>query len=221
MNYRVPTIEEIYNQYHRETIFAMKGFYPKSIKNFDKILTQDKIEHLVKFQNVVKRNYDMLDWKLYVKACAQYFKRNFDLKVLGSLQGNKIYRIYVSYENTDKTDEDIKNEILDSLNFIKIFCEENSMKISEYLLDRNTSIPISLKHLYSGSVSDYFYTIFEPSQAFKIFKDIPDDIFYELFKCSRDEFLENNISSKRESVLKSVSLSKFINIISNKFKNAV
>ena len=82
---RIPTIEEIYNEYHRECFFAKKQAYPRSIKNFDKVLTPDKKEFLLKFQNMIKRNSEIIDWKIYIKACAQYFKRPFDLKILGSM----------------------------------------------------------------------------------------------------------------------------------------
>ena len=54
--YYIPTIEEIYNIYHRETMHAMKGIYPKSIKNFENILNKKNIELLIRFQNVIKRN---------------------------------------------------------------------------------------------------------------------------------------------------------------------
>ena len=77
--YYIPTIEEIYNIYHRETMHAMKGIYPKSIKNFENILNKKNIELLIRFQNVIKRSYDSIDWKLYIKACAEYFKYRFDI----------------------------------------------------------------------------------------------------------------------------------------------
>ena len=80
--YYIPTIEEIYNIYHRETMHAMKGIYPKSIKNFENILNKKNIELLIRFQNVIKRSYDSIDWKLYIKACAEYFKYRFDIKIL-------------------------------------------------------------------------------------------------------------------------------------------
>ena len=35
--YKVPAIEEIYNVYHSETMYAMKGIYPRSIKNFNNV----------------------------------------------------------------------------------------------------------------------------------------------------------------------------------------
>lgn len=93
---KFPTIEEIYNYYHNQTFFIMKGFYPKSVKNFDNLVSDSDKELLRKFQNFLKRNSEMIDWKLYIKSLAQYFKRRFELKVLGSLAANKIYRQYLS-----------------------------------------------------------------------------------------------------------------------------
>lgn len=222
MNYKIPTIEEIYNEYHRETFYASKGFYPKSIKNYDNILDNIKTELLIRFQNLIKRNFDMIDWKIYIKACAQYFKRNFDLKVLGSLQGNKIYRTYLSYNNIKEfSDNDIINEIVSSLKFIKVFCDKNSMKIHEYFLDRASVIPIILTHLYAGSVSAYFYATFDRDRVFRIFNDIYDDVYYHLFNCSRNEFLTNNIFNKHDKILCSPKIFNIINNINNKFKDII
>lgn len=221
MNYRIPTIEEIYNEYHKMTMFESKGFYPKSIKNFDKILNKTKIELLTKFQNVIKRNYDLIDWKLYIQSCAKYFKGNFDLQILGSLKGNKIYRLYVNYKNFEKTDQEIELEIINSLKFIKLFCTENKMTITEYFHDRNTNFPIIIKHLYSGAVSFYFYAVFHYSDVFKIFGDIPDDVYYELFNCARNDFLDNNINKKHDKILNSKKLFSIINKINISLKSKI
>jgi hypothetical protein len=221
MNYKIPTIEEIYNEYHKMTIFESKGFYPKTIKNFDKILTESKKELLTRFQNVIKRNYELLDWKLYIQACSKYFKGNFDLQLLGSLKGNKIYRLYVNYENFEKSEAEIESEIINSLKFIKLFCSESEITINKYFHDRSTNFPICIKHLYSGSVSPYFYGIFHFSDLFKIFGDIPDDVFYELFRCSRNEFLDNNINKKHDKILSLTKLFPVINKINISLKSKI
>jgi hypothetical protein len=76
---KFPTIEEIYNYYHNQTFFITKGFYPKTVKNFDNLVSDSDKELLRKFQNFLKRNIDIIDWKLYIKSLAQYFKRRFEL----------------------------------------------------------------------------------------------------------------------------------------------
>lgn len=212
MAFRVPSIEEIYNEFYREKFFASKGFYPRSIKNFDKVLDETKKTYLARFQDMVKRNMDLIDWKIYVKACAQYFKGRFELKALGSLQGTKVYRNWVSYNGSKELKpEEVKNDILDSLKFIRLFADGSGMSLREYFLDRSTMIPYVLKHLYSGSVSHYLYAIFPPDQLFKALGDIPDDVYLELFGCTRNELFEHSFKAKRSKILGMSSISKIIN----------
>ena len=212
-------IEEIYNELHRENFYVLKGFYPRSIKNYDSILDKEKIELLKRFQQTIKKNVDLIDWKLYIKANAQYFKGRLQLKTLGSLQASKIYRTYLEYNKTaHKTPEDIKSEIIRSLKFINIFCEENGMTLRQYFLDRSNYIPIILTHLYAGSVSPYLYALFPPDQLFLAFGDIPDDVYEELFRCTRNELLEYNFKQKRESILAYSILQLLINKIERNIK---
>lgn len=223
MNPRIPTVEEIYNEYHRETFYAAKSFYPKSIKNFDKVLTKDKLELLTKFQNFIKRNPSMVDWKLYITACAQYFKRNFSLSVLGSLNGNKIYRTYINYNkmSLEKSIDDIEKDIVSSLKFITEYSKDNNMTVPEYFKNRDDIIPIALKHIYSGSTSTYFYACLDSSTVFRMFSDIPDDVFFELFNCSRNDFLQYSVSEKHDKILCKKKLFEMINKISKKFDQII
>ena len=217
--YYIPTIEEIYNIYHRETMHAMKGIYPKSIKNFENILNKKNIELLIRFQNVIKRSYDSIDWKLYIKACAEYFKYRFDIKILGSLQGNKIYRNYLRYKNLniEVTNNEIYDEIVASLKFLSNYLNESKITLKEYLDTKTAIIPIFLKHIYSGSISAYLYACLDQSKIFRIFHDIPDDIFYELFNCSRNEYFDNCIFIKRDRIIGISKLKDIINKINDKF----
>ena len=204
MIHRIPTIEEIYEEYYRETFFAERQIYPQRLKRFDKLLDASKTEILNRFQNFIKRNFGLVDWKLYIKACAQYFKRKFDLNILGSLNGNKIYRSYISYNKTsdDKDTASIKDDIVNTIKFIKEFAKENDISIKEYFLNRDDLIPIVLKHIYSGTTSLFFYACLNHDVNFLIFSDVPDDVFYELFNCSRNEFLNMLISTKRDVILR-------------------
>lgn len=217
--YYIPTIEEIYNVYHRETMYVMKGIYPKNIKNFSNILNNKNIELLTRFQNVIKRSYDSIDWKIYIKACAVYFKFRFDLKILGSLQGNKIYRNYLRYLNLndEKTNDEIYNDILSSLKFLSNYLKDSEITLNDYLNTKNDVVPIFLKHLYSGSISSFLYACLDQYKIFKIFHDVPDDIFYELFNCSRNEYIENCILNKRSKIIGILKLKELINKINDKF----
>lgn len=211
---RIPSIEEIYNELHRENFYARKGFYPRSIKNFDSVLDKEKRELLCRFQQTIRRNADLIDWKIYIKANAQYFKGRLEVKTLGSLQANKVYRTYIEYnKDLQRTPDDIRHEIIRSLKFIRDFCEDNAMTLRQYFLDRQNYIPIILTHLYSGAVSPYLYALFPNDQMFLAFGDIPDDVYEELFRCTRNELLEYNLKAKRKTILSYPVLTDIINKI--------
>ena len=90
--FSVPTVEMIYNEYHKQTFYAKNGVYPKTIKNFSNLYNDEtKVEYINYFIEFLKRNNGLVDWKLYIKALAQVFKQSNNLKFLGSFKGNKIY----------------------------------------------------------------------------------------------------------------------------------
>ena len=182
----------------------MKGFYPKPVKNFDTLVSDSDKELLRRFQSFLKRNIDMIDWKLYIKSLAQYFKRRFELKILGSLAGNKIYRQYLMFNNlnNDKSEEDIYQEIINSLNFLKNYLKENEITFDEYFNLDVSTVPIYLKHIYGGIISQYFYACFPHSKLVRMFFNTPDDCFLEFFNLSKNEFIDLNIMNKRDNILK-------------------
>jgi hypothetical protein len=195
----IPSIEEIYNEYHKQTMFYSKGIYPKTIKNFDKIISSDSKEFLIKFQNFLKRNLSSVDWKLYIESVSKYYRRRYDLHILGSLAGTKIYRNFINenYLNTvnenndENNDENIYNQIINSIKFLNLFLNNSKISFSEYIELNKFIIPVLLNHIYAGTISKYFYACLPSNFAFNIFSTYPDDIFYDLFKQSRDEFTEN------------------------------
>lgn len=214
----IPTVEEIYLYYHRETMFVMKGFYPKKITNFDKCITSTNLELLKKFQLFLERNKNFINWKLYIIALSKYYKRRFDLKVLSSLAGVKIYRQYLDFIDNPQnlSENEIKLEILKSLKFIKEYNESNNIEFRSYFhVDENT-IPLSLKHIYSGNVSKYFYACFPWNKLINYFFSYTNDVFQELFLMSKNEFIEL-IEHKRKMILKYVSIKEIIQKMEQKF----
>lgn len=64
--------------------------------------------------------------------------------------GNKIYRDYVNSLYVKRDDQnEIYQEIIDSLQFILLYIKENEIKFSEYFLLDFNIIPVALKHIYS------------------------------------------------------------------------
>jgi hypothetical protein len=214
----IPSIEDIYSYYHRETMFAMKGFYPRKIVNFEKCLTELNIEYLKKFQKFIERNENIINWKLYIIAISKYYKRRFDLRILGSLGGTKIYRQYLEFidEPNNLNEDDIKNEIIKSLIFLKEYLKENNVRFDGYLNIQNDLIPVSIKHIYAGTISKYFYACFPWNKLVKYFFSYNNDVFYEFFNISKNEFIEL-LEQKRKNILKFKTIRELIKKIEEKF----
>ena len=70
-------------------------------------------------------------------------------------------------------------------------------------------IPLSLKHIYSGTISIYFYACF-PQQVIGKWLNYSDDVFYELFDLPKYEFLQTYIVDKRYKILTSNKLKLLI-----------
>lgn len=182
----------------------MNGTYPKTMVNFEKIHNNPNLQELLKkFQSLLARNRQALDWKLFIYALAQHFKNRFDLRYLSNLAGIKIYRNYIqsSFEDIDDGDK-IYNSIIQSLIFIQGYLKTNNITFKEYFnLDKET-IPVALKHLYSGTVSMYFYAAFETYKIVAYMLDYSDDLFQEYFMMKKDEFIEKYILNKHKDILK-------------------
>lgn len=220
MIYKIPSIEQIYNEYHKQTFYAMNGTYPKTITNFDKIYkNQNNLELLKKFQNLLSRNRDAIDWKLYIEAIAQNYKSRFDLRVLSNLNGIKIYRNYIQNKFKDLDSENaIYNEIIQSLVFINGYLKANNITFEEYFnLDKDT-IPVSLKHIYAGTVSLYFYAAFDPYKVGIKMLDYPNDLFLEYFYINKEEFMQKFILNKHKDILKYQKVREIMEKIQKIFK---
>ncbi len=117
--FKVPTIEEIYNEYHKQTFYIRNGVYPKTLKNFDSIYSDPtKLQFLKSFVAFLERNKSSVDWKLYILALSKVLRTRYDLQYLGSFKGNKIYRDYVkSLQGPKDGIEDIYSTIINRKEF--------------------------------------------------------------------------------------------------------
>lgn len=214
----IPSIEELYNEFHKQTFFARNGVYPKRIQNFKNLYDdQRKVAYLNHFINFLKRNSESVDWKLYILSLAKVLGNRFELRHLGSFGANKIYRDYIKMLQLDKNnDEEIYNDIINSLQFLIGYLKANEYSFKDYLNNESSIIPVSLKHIYAGTISLYFYACF-PIQVLNKWFDYPDDIFYELFKVSKSEFFEQSILSKRNKILTITKIQKLILKLEEKF----
>ena len=218
--FNIPTPEVIYNEYHKQTFYAKNGVYPKTIKNFNNFHNDEiKVQHINYFIDFLKRNNGLVDWKLYIKALAIVLKHSFDLKYLGTFKGNKIYRDYISSLQVQKDNvNEIQSDIIAALKFLTTYIKENNIKFKEYFdLDKDI-IPVALKHIYSGTVSVYFYACFPKNILARLF-DYSDDIFQELFHLTKYEFLDTYFVSKRDKILSYPNLLNLVQTIEEKIIN--
>ena len=220
MIYQIPSLEQIYNEYHKQTFFVMNGTYPKTIVNYDKFLkNQNAVELVKKFQNLLARNRDAIDWKLYIEALAQHFKTRFDLRYLSNLAGIKTYRSYVQskFQNTDDETK-IYNQIVASLVFLSGYLKANELTIQEYYnLDIQT-IPVALKHIYAGTVSLYFYAALDPYKVGFEMLNYSNDLFLQYFSMNKDQFMENYIINKHKEILKYKKIKEIMEKLQKTFK---
>lgn len=200
---KIPTIEEIYNEFHKQTWFVKNGIYPRKIKNFDNVLKDsNKTEFLLRFQNMLKRNSSLIDWKLYIYANAFILKQSFTLKDLGTLASNKRYREYVKIQNKGLNNEtEIYDKIVSSLKFLNLYLTSNNFTFTQYLQENTDLIPDALKHVYAGTISLYFYACFSRQFLSTTFQKYSEDIFFEFFDMSRLDFI-NNIMVQQLNILK-------------------
>jgi hypothetical protein len=216
--WKIPSIEEIYNEYHKQTFYIRNGVYPKTIQNF-KSLYEDprKVEHIKYFIEFLNRNRASVDWKLYIQALAKVTGNRFDLKYLGTFAGNKVYRDYVKSLHTNKDNiNDIYNDIINTLTVLTGYLKENNLTFIDYFDQDRMLLPLSLKHIYAGTISLYFYACFSQNVLAKWFS-YPDDVFQELFQLSKYEFLDTYIVSKRNTLLTNVKTQSLIEKLETKF----
>jgi hypothetical protein len=216
--FKVPTIEEIYNEYHKQTFYIRNGVYPKTLKNFDSIYSDPtKLQFLKSFVAFLERNKSSVDWKLYILALAKVLRTRYDLQYLGSFKGNKIYRDYVkSLQGPKDGIEDIYSTIINSLTFLQAYIKESEISFMEYFDCGNKIIPDALNHIYAGTVSPYLWACF-PHQTLAKWFNYPDDVFYELFHVSKYEFLQTWIINKREQILSIKKIQELICLLEQKF----
>lgn len=220
MFFKIPTIEQIYNEYHKQTFFAMKGIYPKTITDYSKILNnQNVVELLKKFQSLLARNREAINWKLYIKSIALNFKNRFDLRILSNLSGIKIYRNYVQSRFGEiDNEQEIYNEIIQSLMFLYEYLKTNEINLKQYFeLDKQT-IPVALKHIYAGTISLYFYAAFDPCKVSFEMLNYSNDLFLEYFGINKDDFIQKYIINKHKDILKYKKIKELIEKIQKKFK---
>lgn len=202
MNWKIPSLEEIYNECHKQKFFYRNGIYPRPIKNFSVIENSNKKEYLLRFQNLIKRNRNVINWQLYIQALAEVTNGTFDLSILGTLKGTKIYRGFIEYKQKKELNEiEILNEIRRSLAAIANYNFSQNIKMKDYFSKNFETSPIALQHIFSDSVSIYFYAVMPSNISYSLL-NYSDDCYYDLFQCSKNDFFDTIINPLHDSSLK-------------------
>ena len=102
--------------------------------------------------------------------------------------------------------------------FINSYLKTNNITFKEYFeLDKDT-IPISLKHIYAGTISTYFYAAFDPYKVGFDMLVYPNDLFLEYFSMNKEEFMQKYILNKHKDILKYKKIKELIEKIQKIFK---
>lgn len=152
----IPTPEHIYQEFHKQTFFYSKGFYPKAVKNFSVAKESDDWIYFQRFADKIDQTDGLINYKLFVESLAHHYTGWFTPNILLSLKGIKIYKTYKSILNTTNDSDLIYSGIGRSIKEIVEFCKENNIKSFDEYFDHNRyAIPTVLKHIYSGTMSHY------------------------------------------------------------------
>jgi hypothetical protein len=214
---KLPTIENIIVEYHRNIMFYKTGSYPRPMKNIheSKYFNDESRykAHFEKFIKFVERNDGHIDWKLMIEALADFFKGWFNPMFLSNQKGIKIYKNYIEAKKLAKK-EDLLTEVKKNLRFVIEYIKSGNLSnVDEYLTEGQYLIPSIGKHLSSGSISPYFLVIVPDIKS--IINALPPDMKNEYF----EDFLENydlyRAKILRDKTLRKLS-DKFYKIVNSK-----
>ncbi|HPM74089.1 MAG TPA: hypothetical protein PLA71_00010 [Saccharofermentans sp.] len=173
------TPEQIYEEYHIQTIYAEKKIHVKPIKNFEKARQRADWTY---FEQLAKRleTNDNLDYRILITALVLHYRGRFDASLLTSLKGLKIYRGFVDKTNNMDDYEKIYELILSNIKNVVQWCKKEGIRdLDGYLYRNMETIPTIAFHFNSGLISAYFLAIVP--NILCILKNLPLDIVDEYF----------------------------------------
>ena len=172
--------EQIYNEYHKQTFYVSKGFYPKTVANYTKAKQNDNWHYFERFARMVNDNNGQIDYRLFIKTLAEFYEGRFNPKMLAHPKGIKIYRQAVKLNNLTIDKEDIYKSALISIKFVINYCKENNLnRLDDYIFQDQYLIPTIARHYLAGSISRYFLAMIPDIVG--IIKGFPTDISNDYF----------------------------------------
>ena len=198
--------EQLYQIFHRETNLV-KGIHVRTVQNFENIKSTKHWPFFESASNLINRNNGHIDPALFIKSLAIYFNGWFNPEFLVSRKSITIYKDYIAQQEQEMSEEFIKCEIIRSIKFIALFCNEHKLnELSDYLSHDINLIPTIMKHITAGSISYYYLASLE--SLMMIIDSYPKD--------TKDDYLPNfdeKLNSFRSRLIYNPNLKQFISNI--------
>lgn len=193
--------KKIYEEFHRQKFFHRKGYYPKRIKNFDKLKEKypESWKNAELFSEMVERNAGKIDYSIFIEALVNNLGQSASTSDLPTRKAIKIYKNYIKDMDRKAGEKEIYQKFLDSVRFVTDYCAERDMDFNDYLDKGSYGLPQLLKHYNAGSISLYFIAMIPsiwydlesyPSDAIDFLVDrnkFDDDFYLALSRIQNDD----------------------------------
>jgi len=152
------TTEQLYSEWHKQTVFYNTGKYPRSIKNFSKAKESDNWAFFERFKIFINKN-SVVDYKIFIQSLADFYEGWFHPKHLNSQKSIRLYKSFISRNNVVGKDK-FKSQIKSNLVFVFKFCKDNNITtLDGYLLHNHKLLPSVLKHYKQGNINLVFFAL--------------------------------------------------------------
>ena len=200
------TAKEIYQYYHKQSIFHRTGKYPKFIKNWDKVKEKQDWPYVERFAMLVQKSAGQINYKVFINALFDFSNgQYFPLKLLISPKGIAIYNHYVKTINDESDPDKVKAGIIKSIKHIVKFCLKNNLKSFDDYFYKNANLyPPIILHYKAGSITKAFFVLIPNIE--KKLKNFPEDIVADYFP---DEVLKNFPTDRTLYISLSSAMQKF------------
>ena len=175
--------KKIYSYLNNKRVHNTSGYYPKAIKNWDKVIQKEDWPYIEKFAHLILNNPDAhISYQTFIDAISTFTGNKWiDAKLLSSPKGLAIYKSYLK-ENQSSLDPDrIKRILIANTKFVIRQCKDKGYKeFWDYFYSNKDLYPTILEHLENGSISEQFLTLI-PNIEKRLYA-FPPDVFHDYFK---------------------------------------
>lgn len=156
------------------------------VSNIDHIDTQ----YLSNFVRMLNTSNGNIDYRIYFKLLSNKFKP-LEINQLTSRLYILHYKNEIDILNAVTTEEQLKDTLLRSINYVVYYCIENNIKSLEEYLDKDRDIiPIVARHLNCGGIYVTFLACIDNIDD--IISSYPPDVsetYFRIFKQKHNKLL--------------------------------